>query len=631
MALIKVLDSHTVNQIAAGEVVERPASVVKELMENAFDAGATRIDIHLIEGGKEKIRIVDNGSGMDEEDLTLSVQRYATSKISKASDLLTVHTLGFRGEALPSIASVAKVEITTRQGDEQGRRLRIEGGKIHPVEIVGAPPGTTVDVEDLFYNTPARKKFLKSTSAEASLCAEVVHRLALSHPAVALSLRQGRQVTFRTAGNNRTIEVISSLYGKECLPYLLEVNSTMTETGWQLRGYIGQPALNRSNRNQQNWFVNGRWVRCRALSVAVEEAFQGTLPLHRFPFFVLYLTIPSANLDVNAHPTKQEIKFNREKEVSHFVYKAVASTLNQRSLTRPLWDGPQEKKEPLNENSSTKANNLKKELYEKAIDFHKDIDQSSNNQSFKQDINASFSKPIVFEADLASEKESLQEQKTSWQESRSTLTNLEGEKEVQEKLLAGQIAQWIPIGQFRCRYIIAEGDDGLYLIDQHAAHERVLYQQLKQKVVNLSEEEASQQLLIARSITFTALEFQTLIEEVQILRDMGFVLEHFGGQTFLVRAVPVNLPIGEEEEYLRTFIEKIMKGNRRDRALVQEAALESLACQGAIKAGQRLNYSEMTALLQDLALLEGTDTCPHGRPYLIRIGLKELEGKFHRT
>ncbi|QGG46824.1 DNA mismatch repair endonuclease MutL [Heliorestis convoluta] len=645
MGLIKRLDSHTINQIAAGEVVERPASIVKELMENAFDAQASRIDIELQEGGKEKIAIVDNGMGMEEVDLALSIERHATSKIASASDLLSIATLGFRGEALPSIASVSRLEITTRRKElDQGYRLRVEGGTVFPIERVGTAPGTKVYVEDLFYNTPARKKFLRSSAAESAACGEVIHRLALSHPHIALSLRQGKQITFRTAGNNKTIEVISSVYGKEPLEYLLEIDETMTETGWRLHGYIGQPALNRPNRNHQNWFVNGRWIRCLALTKALEEAYEGTLPLHRFPFYVLYLTIPSEHLDVNAHPTKQEIKFNREKEISRFIYDKIYQRLQQRSLARPLWSTKTELPSIKTQSKSSYPVGSYQEVSPQEKSFSEARDKPFPERpvepylSFEQKDNKNHKKEIILrEKAIDFYKESNDAMKTleiaqgSKESAPATLDPALSQQQEQITLKAEQIQKWIPLAQFRSSYIIAEAEEGLYIIDQHAAHERVLYHQLVKKAESSTEQKESQQLLLPQSLSFTPMEFQTLLENLELLRDVGFILEHFGGYTFLVRAVPVTLPIGEEESYLRQFISKVMNGSARDRRWVHKAALESLACQSAVKAGQRLSYSEMTSLLQALAQLEGTDTCPHGRPYLIRIGLKELEGKFHRT
>ncbi|MBM7867251.1 DNA mismatch repair endonuclease MutL [Heliobacterium gestii] len=654
MGVIQRLDAHTVNQIAAGEVVERPASIVKELLENALDAGANRIDVTLAEGGKKLIRIVDNGCGMAVDDAELCVERHATSKIRRAEDLQAIQTLGFRGEALPSIAAVARLTITTRRSiDSQAARVRIDGGERHPTEAVGAPPGTTVQVEDLFFNTPARRKFLRSSTAEGSACAEVIWRLAAAHPHVAFSLTQGKQISFRSPGNNKTLETLSAVFGREILPFLLPLTSASPE-GWTLKGFVGNPSLHRSNRNHQNWFVNQRWIRCRSLSQAVEEAYQGMLPGGRFPFFVLHLELPPETVDVNSHPTKQEIKIDRERDVADFTRQAVAQTLRARSLSRSLWSGAPEREQ--GNTGTTVSLPEKKEDGER---WNQDRlllvrERAASPSSLPEQPE----QPLEYGARLDSgnmeSTGSLHQSPPKWPKEppkgyvtgdhAGSLADSpivtpdecrgyempEAAPEAVPLLLARDVADWIPIGQFRRSYILAEGDETLFLIDQHAAHERVLYHELKERYLSESGECASQQLLLPVTVTLPPAEFQGAIESIAELRDAGLILEHFGGNTLLIRAVPVGLPPGEEEGLFRDILNSLMKGVR-DREVVRGAALSSLACRGAVKAGKAMSHAEMSALLQQLARLEGVDTCPHGRPYLLRIDRAELERRFLRS
>ncbi|ABZ85121.1 DNA mismatch repair protein mutl [Heliomicrobium modesticaldum Ice1] len=660
MGVIQRLDTHTVNQIAAGEVVERPASIVKELLENALDAGATRIDITLAEGGKKLIRIIDNGCGMAADDAELCVERHATSKIRRAEDLMAVQTLGFRGEALPSIAAVSRLVITTRRSiDNQATRVRIDGGERYPIEAVGAPPGTTVQVEDLFFNTPARRKFLRSATAEGSACAEVIWRLAAAYPHVAFSLTQGKQISFRSPGNNKPLETLSAVFGREIISFLLPL-SAVAPDGWTLRGFIGSPSLHRNNRNHQNWFVNQRWVRCRILSQAVEEAYHGMLPGGRFPFFVLHLELPPQTIDVNSHPTKQEIKFDRERDVADFTRQTVLQTLRSRPLSRPLWslasfqsDGAP----PTQQLSSDVREKAEGErwrqdrilLYrEGALSPTKqELPKSPERSERVERLNSGdFGQGRALYRESSQElptdclRESLEETESQSESIRQCLSeNLplhrqepRAEKECQpvEGLVAGDVAEWIPIGQFRRSYILAEGGDTLYLVDQHAAHERVLYHGLKERYLNEAGVCASQQLLLPVTVTLTPAEFQGAMEAIAELRDAGLIVEHFGGNTLLIRAVPVGLPPGEEKGFFRDILNSLMKG-LRDREVIRRAALSSMACRGAVKAGQVMSHAEMGALLQQLARLEGVDTCPHGRPYLLRIDRRELERRFYRS
>ncbi|MCW2279451.1 DNA mismatch repair endonuclease MutL [Heliophilum fasciatum] len=641
MGLIHVLDTHTANQIAAGEVVERPVSVVKELVENALDAQAKRITIRLIEGGRRQIQVVDDGVGMAPEDALLSVERHATSKITRADDLWSIDSLGFRGEALPSIASISRMEIITRRSvDAEATRVVVEGGVKQDFPPTGAPIGTTVTVEDLFFNTPARRKFLRSASSEGTACAEVIGRLAIAHPDVAFQLMQGGQITLQTPGRGKVEEAIAAVFGRDMLRHLLPVEWT-AEQGWTLHGFIGQPSLSRANRAYQTWYVNRRWIRSKRLSQAVEAAYSGHLMSNRFPVFVLHLTFPPGGVDINVHPTKMEVKLDGEETWLPVLTEAIRHVLGKRSLSIPYWEEKQHIEAPeqdekdnvtgsevIAENPVPLPYTSPRSISAPYISGSRGtgmasprMNYGSGNRAFAgnqiearrtehasvgpNELSVKVEEALLACSSPVDDEPSVEEQPALWQ--------------------AHHIAAWVPIGQFRRSYIVAEAGDTLFLIDQHAAHERVLHHQLMAKA---KQEQASQELLLPVNVTLTPEEFECLMDALPSLRDAGVIIEYFGGYTVLIRAVPVDLPPGRETLWLGDFLERRKQDSTGD---VRSHVVASLACQGAVKAGQSMTHAEMMALLQELARLDGVDTCPHGRPYLLRIQRQDLERRFGRT
>jgi len=604
---IVILDEFTAGQIAAGEVVERPVSAVKELVENALDAGASRIIVDLAEGGLGGITVSDNGCGMSAEDVQLAFLRHATSKIRSASDLRRVTTLGFRGEALPSIAAVAKVTMTTRvSGAVAGHRAEVRGGSLVAVSPAGCPPGTVVEVKDLFYNTPARRKAMKSPSAEGALCGELVSKMALARPGVRFELlNQGRRV-FYTPGTGRLIDAVTAVYGPGQGKEMIAVSAADGDLG--LEGYAGKISLSRSSRSHLTIIINGRYVRCPAVVAAVEEAYRGLLPQGRRPVAVLSLNVVPEQLDVNVHPAKLEVRLLEEKRVAGLVTRALRSLLRGQSVIPSAFS-------------------------ERSYQHHL---TGAGNAAFVQ-------VPAVFPA------ESGQEPPVSRPEQDETITadntasgsplarslllvSEPGEEGVNESPagysnVAKKFPVLHPLAQLLPTYILAGGEDGLYIIDQHAAHERVLYEEC----LAGQGKYPSQCLLVPVTLELEYSETSIINDLLPRFTDAGFVIEHFGGNTFLLRGAPSYLPAGREKELFLDIVDYFKeKGSAPDQIEFSKRLASSIACKGAIKAGEKMPFSAMEALLERLSRTENPFTCPHGRPTIIHLSNRDLETRFQR-
>jgi DNA mismatch repair protein MutL len=558
---IIVLDDITASKIAAGEVIERPASVIKELLENSLDAGAGKIEVEVEEGGSRLLRVRDDGGGMTAQEAILSLQRHATSKLRCADDLFAITTLGFRGEALPSIASVARFELLTRAPQEEvGCRLLVEGGEVKEIAEVGLPPGTTISVSGLFYNTPARLKFLRSQTTEFAHIAELINRFAFSHPQISFLLRHNGREVLRRPANPDLREALAQLLGREPSDKMRPVN--FSSAVLNIRGFVSPPDLNRASRNQQYFFVNRRWVRNRMLTHVLAEAYRATLPLHRHPVAVLLLDLEPSLVDVNVHPTKAEVRFSREGEIYSALRQALQTALSPAGLAT--------------------APSLSGETYaEVAI---------RQNPLLLQEPAVSYAPPArhpAFQPRPAEEK-----------------------------------VRFRPLAQLRRTYILAEGDSGLLVIDQHRAHERVLYEQFSQ-----AERPASQHLLTPVSVQLRPKEASVLKEALPQLQALGFELEEFGAETFLVRAMPAVFIRLDPAGLLTEIVETLLDGDKTSR---REKTLITMACKAAVKAGDELQFPEMTELLRALADTGRPYTCPHGRPTVMTISNFELDKKFHR-
>ncbi len=573
---ILILDESTASKIAAGEVVERPASVVKELVENALDAGARRVEVEIREGGRGLIRVTDDGCGMTREDAVLSLQRHATSKIRTAEDLFCVTTLGFRGEALPSIASVSHLAMVTRGREaESGTKLTAVGGEVVELEDVGAPVGTQVSVSRLFYNTPARLKFLRRDAAEVAQITETCTRFLFSHPETALRLRvEGREV-IQYGGSGGLAAAVVAAWGPDLAGAMVPLERRTA--GLSVRGLVSLPAQHRATRNRQFVFVNNRWVRSRTLTHALEEAFRGLLPDRRFPAAVLLLEVEPRAVDVNVHPTKAEVRLSREPEIHHFLLGAAQEALRSAGAAGLHVAPP----------AATGAG--------PAAPSHPA--ETGQQRGFDSGWAGTLAAPGVLSQAFQS--------------------------------AAGEQLDLRPLAQLRDTYILAESRGGLLLVDQHRAQERVLYERFAQ--ARLSQKGEGQALLTPASVQLGTQEAEALGAYLTDLQALGFEIEPFGRDSFLVRAVPVELIDGDPGDLVKDMAEELAAAEatpsverRRD------SLLTTLSCRSAIKAGDRLSYEEMGELLRSLAGTARPYTCPHGWPIVMTISHFEIDRKFRR-
>lgn len=633
MTKIALLDEFTANQIAAGEVVERPVSVVKELVENSLDADATKIIIELQQGGLSSIKVVDNGSGMTAEDAELCFQRHATSKIRMADDLNKILTLGFRGEAMPSIASVAKVTLITRTDqDLAGTRIQIEAGAIQENTPIGCPVGTTVEVKDLFYNTPARRKFLKSATTETGHVSDLISRLAMARPDVRFELRSGNKLLFQSPGNGVIRDTAAVILGSDNVKSMLEIDYQGELI--QLRGLVSKPVLTRASRQYQNIFINGRYIRSALISLVLQQAYQTLIPQGRFPIAILHLTIDPTQVDVNVHPTKMEVRIAREQEIQRELLDAIGREINSSSAITGLWEFLPGKQ----------VSEPKSEI-EVAPSSPKNA--KGNNQNHSGLVEPAQSKPENRDngLDTFNKRDQLKFSMSSYQEQRSNdsselIPSRDNQVRTQDRSTRQILEQTgfyepqryfpdlAPLGHFPPTYVLASGEEGLYVIDQHAAHERVLYEkylnQLKQNV-------QSQMLLHPFTLEIPHHEAQLIIRFIVEFSEIGYILEHFGGDTFIIRGVP-SIAQDEPREIFLDLLARIQesRSSHLERNLVIDQLAAAMSCRDAVKAGKHFGHPEIKALLEGLAHCKQPYTCPHGRPTLIQISQEELKKRFKR-
>jgi DNA mismatch repair protein MutL len=583
---IRVLDEEVANQIAAGEVVERPSSVVKELAENAVDAGATRLSVEIEEGGKRLIRVTDNGCGMTAQEAVLSLQRHATSKIARAEDLAAVRTLGFRGEALPSIASVSRMTVLSRRrGELEGSRLEVDAGEIRELEPAAAPEGTAITVRDLFYNTPARLKFLKTSRTELSQICDVVTRIALSHPGISARLIADGDEVLHAPGSPDPLNTIAELYGKDLSRELVPV--AHTRPGLAVEGQVSRPTYSRPTRGGQQFFVNGRWVRSRTLTHALDEAFRATMHPGRFPFAVLHIEIDPALVDVNVHPTKAEVRFLRDWEVHRAVHEAVREALSGLGAAHPS--------EPLARQQLLSPEALRSGPW---LPPHP-------SDAGRPEAASPLSGGVASDLTPASAPD---------------------QPPIPGLPPAGRTFK--PVAQLWNSYLLVEGPTGLLVIDQHLAHERVLFDLLLEQ--RRPGETAGQLLAIPVTLQLPQSEAVVVQELLPDLAAVGFGLEPFGRGAFLVRSTPAFVMPGEELTVLRQLVDSLAhdRGSRATAGVERVAA--TTACKAAVKKGSRLAGDEIQRLLEDLERSENPHTCPHGCPISVEISYQELLRRFKR-
>lgn len=625
---IVVLDEHVANRIAAGEVVERPASVVKELVENSLDAGATQITISLEQGGKEVIKVADNGCGMTREDAVLSLQRHATSKIRSAEDLEAIRTLGFRGEALPSIASVSILEMVTKhESDQSATRLQVEAGNIINLESVGAPSGTTVEVRKLFFNTPARLKFLKSTQTELAHISECVGWFAMAYPAVSFRLFHGGREVLCSSGTGVRINALTEVLGKDVTKQLIP--ATFATPTVKVEAFISNPSFTRINRKDQIYFVNGRPIRSKSIAHAIDQAYRDLIPANRYPVVVLFLEVAPELVDVNVHPAKSEVKFACEQEVHSAVHRAISSALMSGGAVPSIG------------HSADTPHMLAREGHE--ID-HSSVEKAPLTGRDRSSLQSESSGKVQRELiDAESFLEALRRRR------QQVLDDIPVSEEFNRRGGMGVPVEESPIseadftqaprtvaltgiriiGQAKNTYIIAECDDGILVIDQHVAHERVLYDRLIKPDPERSP--AIQLLVTPISLSLSARESAIVRQRLDQLRQSGFDVEEFGRDTFILRGVPPSLKPSEAESTLRDIIAELVDLSVARHLIVRpDQVLITVACKMALKAGKKLSEKEMTQLIDDLLKCENPFVCPHGRPIMVSLSSWELDRKFRR-
>ncbi|NHN30769.1 DNA mismatch repair endonuclease MutL [Paenibacillus agricola] len=658
MGIIKILDEHIANQIAAGEVVERPSSVVKELVENAVDAGSTRIDVAIEDGGLGLIRVSDNGSGMVPEDCEAAFYRHATSKIVSSQDLFSIRTLGFRGEALPSIAAVAKVTvITATDSSGLGHRFVIEGGTVKASEDTAAGRGTDIQVRDLFYNTPARLKYMKTVQTELGHVSDYMYRLSLAHPEIAFTVKHNGSTLIQTLGNGDMLGVIAAIYGTTVAKTMLPIQGEQLDYG--ISGFISKPETTRANRHGISTFINGRYIRNYTLIHALLQGYHTFLPINRFPVAAIHITMDPTIVDVNVHPAKLEVRFSKEQELIQFVEEQVRNVLNQQVLI-PSGGAPAKSKAP-------DVIQEQLELY-RSVPPERTTPSVGNDRSYSNRENkpadGTFANSYANAAPSAKSPAPLSSPSVSSYSSSGagstgdssrgyqdgsrdagphTRVSFKDQAAANEALMRSlavddqkaapslpSFPKLSPIGQMHGTYIIAQNEEGLFLIDQHAAHERINYEYYFEKFGNPAE--ASQELLVPITLEFTPSDAERIKDKLPLLEQAGVYVEPFGGNAYLVRAYPHWFPDGEEKALIEEMSDWLLSERKSiHMGKLREKAAIMCSCKASIKANQSMRTNEMEALLDRLAACHNPYTCPHGRPILISFSTYELEKLFKRV
>ena len=615
MSKINVLDKKTIDKIAAGEVIDRPSSIVKEMLENAIDAKANAVTVEIKDGGISLIRITDNGTGIEKDDIKTAFLRHATSKIRSIEDLVSASSLGFRGEALSSIAAVTQLEcITKLQSELTGVRYVIEGGEEKAFEEVGAPSGTTFIVRNLFYNTPARKKFLKTAQTEASYISAIVEKIALSHPEVSIRFINNNQTRLHTSGNGKVKDIIYSIYGRDVSNNLLEINEGTDSMN--LTGYIGKPVISRGNRNNMIYFINGRYIKSKIVNNAIEEAYKPYMMQHNYPFSVLYFNIDNGLIDVNVHPSKMELRFEKQMDVYNMFYSAVSVALKKREL-----------------------------ITEVKIDDEKPVKKPEVKPEVKVEVKSEVKPEIKSEVKPEVKPEVKQEVTRPPEPFEERRTNLvmESEKGYQAKavskseqltffddrfLSAKQRVKHKMIGQLFETYWLIEYDNNLYIVDQHAAHEKVLFEKTME---SLKTKEITSQMINPPIILSLSMEEELLLNKfADNFAELGYEIEHFGGREYAVRGVPANLFSISQKDLLMNIIGSLNEDSVSLKSELITEKIASMSCKAAVKGNNKLSLAEADALIGQLLELDNPYNCPHGRPTIISMSKYEIEKKFKR-
>lgn len=635
---IHVLDENTIDKIAAGEVVDRPASVVKELVENAMDSGADAVTVEIKDGGISLIRVTDNGRGIEKSQVAKAFLRHATSKIRSAEDLLRLSSLGFRGEALSSICAVAQVEMITRVSQElTGIRYVIEGSVEKEAEEIGAPEGTTVLVRNLFYNVPARKKFLKTPQSEGGHISDLMEHLALSHPSVSFKYVLNGQIRFHTSGNGSLKEVIYRIYGREIANELVWLETE--ENGKKLSGFLGTPVIGRANRNFENYYINGRFIKSPVIAKAAEEAYKPYLMQHKYPFFVLHLTLDADMLDVNVHPSKMEVRFHEQASISDFLYTAIQNTLSGKEMLKevrllePSGQKTQPVKEHVPEPFETEARKRQGQppaaLLQEPSAFRKIEYRDAAREPSAQVAEEPVYARLLGSPGMADSAEEALHANIIKKEEHILVEKPVQMNFFEEKLISAQLRdEYRILGQVFDTYWLIAFRDKLLFIDQHAAHEKVKYERLCKQIREGGV--ISQQMNPPVILTLSGREETVYQEYAAYFHDMGFEIEHFGGNEYAVRSIPSDLFGRSAKELLEEVLDELSGGPVRGEPEVISGKLASMSCKAAVKGNHTMSTEEAQALIDELLTLENPYHCPHGRPTVITMSKYELEKKFNR-
>ncbi|WP_085508412.1 DNA mismatch repair endonuclease MutL [Thalassobacillus devorans] len=619
MGKIKLMPDHLANKIAAGEVVERPASVIKELVENSIDANSKSIKVELLEAGLQQIKITDDGDGMEEEDCEHAFFRHATSKIQDENDLFHVKTLGFRGEALASIAAVSRLSIQTSTGNEAGTRLELEGGKMTNKSKSDARKGTEIIVNDIFFNTPARLKYMKTIHTELGHITDVLNRMALAHPDVKFSCSHNGKQLFQTSGRGDLLQVIAQIYGMGTARKMVPVEGETKD--FKISGYIAKPEVTRASRNYISTIINGRYIRNITLNKAVMQGYHTLLPIGRNPLVVLNVEMDPILVDVNVHPAKLEVRFSKEQELFELVKTTIQSTFRKETL---IPEAPEQKKPVKKINSTQPAFHFYEEREQEAHEQRKKsmdhlLDSATHETEEKLDLD-DYGQHHYQEKQNEVIKEMVQENPRE--------AAMEG-TDVQAETDDERVPAMYPIGQLHGTYILAQNEKGLYIVDQHAAQERIKYEFYTEKLGEVENE--VQELLVPLTFDFSKQEALRIEEYNKELKQVGIFFEAFGENSYIIRSHPNWFPKGFEMEVIEEMVEQIMSEERIDIKKIREEAATLMSCKRSIKANHYLNHNDMFQLLEDLRKSTDPFTCPHGRPIIVHFSEYEMEKMFKRV
>lgn len=608
---ITLLDQNTINKIAAGEVIERPSSVVKELVENAIDAGATAVTVEIKEGGISFIRVTDNGSGIGKDEIEIAFKRHATSKIKCVEDLMAVSSLGFRGEALASIAAVSQVELITKTADSlSGARYAIDGGNAGEITDIGAPEGTTFIVRNLFYNTPVRRKFLKTATTEGGYIGSLIEYLALSHPDISFRFISNNQNKLHTSGNMNLKDIIYNVYGRDITNNLYEVTGKSQDI--EASGFIGKPAICRGNRTYENYYINGRYIKSSIITKAIEDAYKGFIMPHNYPFSAIHFKINPAVIDVNVHPTKMELRFSNNEYIYNFVYDTCLKALKSKELIAEV-------SVPEPANAVKEPINVVKEP-EKVVEKPANPIKANDCRLTAQRL------PEPFE--IKRSQQMVREDKVKYEEERKA----EAPKQLnlfENKLLdESSRNKYRIIGQLFETYWLIEFEDKFYIMDQHAAHEKILYEKTMERLHNKTM--GTQMILPPIVLSLNMHEEEIYRNNADIFKSLGYEIEEFGGSEYKVTGIPAGLPKMDYKQLLIDVLDGLSEENaNKDPDIITEK-VASMSCKAAVKGNNRLSFSEAFELIDELMKAENPYNCPHGRPTLIMMSKYEIEKKFKR-